>query len=121
MVHQPDHNHLRHRCIMAKKHFTEIDTEEFDHWLSELFIVTESMGYVLNLMPDEHTVLSNTLAMFQSRLSDLLIEGHEYWIGTDIAFPIQKLTAVAQQRGGRYAHRRKDGALDVRKPRIRHN
>lgn len=86
---------------MAKKRATKIDMQAFDNWLSELFIATEAMEYVLDLMPNEHVVLSNTLAMFQSRLADLLIEGHDRWIGSGIAFPMQRPMAGAQRKGSR--------------------
>jgi len=83
---------------MAKQDCTEICAEEFDDWLSELFIVTEAMEYVLDLLPAEHTVLSNALSMFQIRLSELVIEGHDHWSGNNIAFPMQRLTDVAHRR-----------------------
>lgn len=86
---------------MAKQDCTEICADEFDDWLSELFIVTEAMEYVLNLLSAEHTVLSNTLSMFQLRLSELVIEGHDHWSGTGIAFPMQRLADVAHRRASR--------------------
>jgi len=86
---------------MATKNSTEIDLEEFDHWLSELFIATKAMEYLLKQMPDEKAELSSALTTFRSHLSELLIEGHEYWIGTTISFSIKRLAAMAQRRVAR--------------------
>ncbi len=83
---------------MATKDCTEISTEEFDNWLSELFAVTEAMEYVLDLIPDEHAVLSNVLALFQRRMSELLIEGHDHWNNNSMTLPIRRLTGGEYRR-----------------------
>ena len=79
---------------MAKQDCTEFRCEEFGNWLSELFAVTEAMEYVLELISDEHTVLSNTLTLFQQRMAVLLIQGYERWDGSDFTIPIRRLAAT---------------------------
>jgi len=78
---------------MANQDCTEFCSTEFTNWLSELFAVTEAMEYVLALISDEHTVLSNTLTLFQQRMAVLLIQGYERWDGSDFSIPIRRLAA----------------------------
>ena len=79
---------------MAKQDCTEFRSEAFSNWLSELFAVTGAMEYVLNLLPSEHTALSNALALFQRRMAVLLIQGYEHWDGSDMTIPIRRLATM---------------------------
>jgi len=78
---------------MATQDCTEFSREQFGNWLSELFAETEALEYVLGLISDEHRVLSNALALYQHRMAELLIRGHERWDGRTLTIPIRRLIA----------------------------
>jgi len=78
---------------MAKHNSThiKINALDFNGWLFELLLVSESLEYVLDLLPEEQETLSSTLSLFPRRMRELLFGGSDLWDGClpDSARPLR--------------------------------